>query len=153
MLNFLFSLLANNIIYPLIVPGLMAGVMAIIVSIFIPSLLSQYKLPLLAGGIVVVLFFTFYAGKYSEESKNAIQQAEMKAEINQEVVVKYVDKIKYVTKWKEVPINVYVPVKADAQCIIDSSTASNIRMLYTNSIKGDFPTTPASVDGTTSTTK
>jgi hypothetical protein len=141
----------------------MAGVMAIIVSIFIPSLLSQYKLPLLAGGIVVVLFFTFYAGKYSEESKNAIQQAEMKAEnsklnakskeINQEVVVKYVDKIKYVTKWKEVPINVYVPVKADAQCIIDSSTASNIRMLYTNSIKGDFPTTPASVDGTTSTTK
>lgn len=159
MLNFLFTLLANNVIYPLIVPGLMAGTIAIIVSVFIPTFLSAYKLPVLLGGIVCVLFFTFYAGKYSEESKYAIEQAELKAEnarlnakskeITQEVVVKYIDKIKYVTKWKEVPINVYVPAKADAKCIIDPDVSGSIRMLFTNSIKGDFPSSPVRVDGTT----
>lgn len=163
MINFLLSLLANNVIYPLIVPGLMSGALAIIVSVFIPNVLAQYKLPILASGIVAVLFFTFYAGKYSEESKYNIAQAEQKAEnarlnakskeINQDVVIQYVDRIKYVTKWKEIPINVYIPKEADSKCVIDPSTGDYIRMLISTSIKGELPGTTFTVNGNTSAPK
>lgn len=156
MLSTLLSLMANNVIYPLIIPGLMAGVIAIIVSIYIPTVLAQYKIPMLLGGIVAVLFFTFYGGKYSEESKHKIAEAELntkiailegkQAAVTHDVEIKYVDRVKTVEKikveYKDVYVDRFITQEADAKCIINNGFVR----LHDSSAKGELPGTPERTD-------
>lgn len=160
MLGTLLSLFANNVIYPLIIPGLAAGAIAIIVSIFIPAVLAQYKIPLLLGGIVAVLFFTFYGGKYSEESKYKLALAESNAElaiykgkageVTHEVVIKYVDRYHEVEKikveYKDVYVDRFITKEADAKCSINNGFVR----LHDSAAKGELPGTPEGTDEATS---
>lgn len=159
----LLKLATSELLFTLIVPGLFAGFGLLLAGKFLPDLFSQYKLPATLAGALLVLLFTFEAGRYHEVSANALQIAQLNAqvaelkaktaEVTVETVTKYVDKIKYVDRWKEVPVNVYIPKEADARCIINPDTASNIRMLYNSSNEGILPSAPFSADGTSSKTK
>jgi len=134
----------------------MAGVIAIIVSLYIPTVLSKYKIPLLLGGIVAVLFFTFYGGKYSEESKYKIEQAELRmqiailegkqAEVTHDVEIKYVDRVKEVEKIKVEYQNVYVDrfitKEDDAKCVINNGFVR----VHNSAAKGELPGTPEGTD-------
>lgn len=160
MLGTLLSFFAGNIIYPLIIPGLMAGAIAIIISVFIPTFLAQYKIPLLLGGIVAVLFFTFYGGKYSEESKHKLEVAELNAEIaiykgksiqvTHEVEIKYIDRVTEIEKIKVEYQNVYVDrfvtKEDDAKCTINTGFVR----LHDSSAKGELPGTPSEIDASPS---
>lgn len=160
MLATLLSFFATNAIYPLIVPGFMAGVLAIIVSVFIPTFLAKYKIPMLLGGIAAVLFFTFYGGKYSESSKYALEKAHAELDIeyyrglsnnvSTEVVIKYIDRIKTVEtikiQYKDVYVDRFISVKDDAACDINTGFVR----LHDSAAKGDLPGAPAATDGTTS---
>lgn len=148
----LLKLFTDSLLNTLIVPGLFAGSILILFGWFIPTMFAQYKVPAIMSGIILVLFFTFQSGKYVESSSYKLEQAETKAElqrlnakskdISHEVVIEYIEKIKYVDRWKEVPINVYIPEKANAQCIIDSNTGDTFRMLFNSSLEGQLPSTP-----------
>lgn len=120
----------TSIIYSLIIPGLCFGVFLIIVSFFIPNILDKQKLGIQLLGIVLILFFTFYSGKYSEnlvwkkkEAEQNVQIALLEATSNTtttKVITEFVDKIVYVNKVKEKVVYVpnYVKTKTDPTCNI-----------------------------------
>lgn len=156
MLGTLLTLFTANIIYPFIIPGLMAGTIAIIVSVFMPSILAAYKIPVLLGGIALVLFFTFYGGKYSEQSRYELEKAQLEtqlaiykgktAEVTHEVVIKYVDRIKEVQKikveYQDVYVDRFITQESDAKCSINNGFVR----LHDASSKGELPGTPAATD-------
>lgn len=149
MLDLLLSMIAGNVIYPLIIPGLMAGTMAIIISFYLPSVLATYKVPTLLGGIVAVLFFTFYGGKYSEESKHKIAEAELNtkiailegkaAEVTHDVEIRYVDRIKEVEKikveYKDGYVDRFITKEDNSKCIINNGFVR----LHDSAANGEVP--------------
>ena len=147
----LIKLFTDSAIHIFIVPGLFLGAILILFGYFTPVVFVQYKVPAIISGTILVLFFTFQSGKYVEESSYKLKQAENNAEmyrlnakskdITHDVVVKYIEQIKYVDRWKEVPINVYIPEKANNKCIIDTDTGNTFRMLFNNSLEGKLPST------------
>lgn len=145
----LLRIFTSDLLFTLIVPGIFAGLMLIMSAWFLPKIFAEYKIPAAILGLFLVLFFTFQSGRYQEVSKAEIlinkQKAEIavlqakSSEVTIKTVVEYVDRIKYVDRLKEVPIEIYVTPKADSQCIIDDTTDRSIRVLYAASIKGIVP--------------
>lgn len=141
----------SELLFNLIIPGLGLGILSLILSIFVPTSLSQYKIPLQLGGLVLVIFFVFTAGRFSEHKKYEAEAAQLRFEIAEQtamanristdVIVQYVDRIKIVEKIKEVKVITYVTQEDDVACRIDPSTASRIRMLLNTSAKGQVPGT------------
>jgi hypothetical protein len=160
MIEFLVSLVANNVIYPLIVPGLMAGVISILFSFFIPNAVAQYKMAFLLGGIVLVLFFTFYAGKYTEESKHAITISQQKAdiahwkaksgEITYQTVIKYVDRINTIEKVKTEYVTVYVDRWLTKEIDTKFPLPRAFIRVHDAAIEGNLSGTPLETDGNAS---
>ncbi len=155
----LLSMLTSELIFTLIVPGIFVGLGLLIFGNFLPSAFVQYKIPMIVTGIFLVLFFTYESGRYSEYSANKlkdaatkIELAELRAkagEITVETIIEYKDRIKYVEKIKEVPIDVYIPKEANSACVINDVTGANIRMLINTSNQGIPAAAPIRVDGTT----
>lgn len=155
----LLQMFTSELLFTLIVPGLFAGIGLVVVGWFLPDILAQYKIPGILLGVFLVLFFTYQSGRYAEFTKNKIQILEQQAEIAKlnaksgevtiETIIEYRDKIKYVEKIKEVPINVYIPTEADRACHIDDITGRNIRMLINSSNKGELPSAPIRINGST----
>jgi uncharacterized membrane protein len=152
MLSFLFGFLANNIIYPLIIPGIMAGSISILFSFFVPRQLAPYKMAFLIGGIVCVLFFTFYAGKKSEASVWEVKVLEQAVEIEQwktasaqvttETVTKYVDKVKTIEKVKTEYVTVYVDRVITPEIIRDYPLPNAFVRLHNAAASGELPDAP-----------
>jgi hypothetical protein len=154
-------------LFALIIPGLGFGVLLLMCQIFIPTTWMQYKLPLQVAGVVLVLFFTFQSGRYNEYSawkqKDLVAQKEISdlkeklatesGKITVNTVTKYVDRIKYVTQWKEVQIEKFITKDADNKCIIDPDTAAKLRVLFAASAKGQLPGTAISPNGSASAPK
>ncbi|CAB4130039.1 hypothetical protein UFOVP116_239 [uncultured Caudovirales phage] len=161
MMNLLFDLLTGNIVYAFITPGLFLGAIMILFSRFAPAALVQYKIPALFGGIFLVLFFTFYAGKYSEESKWKLQLAEQQAQIQAlkahsaemsiQTVTKYIDRVKVIEKEKLVYVNSTPWI---TQSTINAFPLPNgaIRVLDA-AASGSIPETPSASDGAASEIK
>ena len=142
----------SDLLFNLIIPGMGLGLLCIIVSFFIPSTLAIYKIPLQIGGLVLVVFFVFTAGRFSEHKKYEAEAAELRMEIatqtalanriSTDVMVQYVDKVKVVTQIKEVKVTEYVNSQDDQACRIDNDTAIRIRLLLDNAAKGSVPSSP-----------
>lgn len=155
-------MITSEAVFALIVPGLFAGIGLLLAGKFLPDMFTQYKIPATILGLFLVVFFVFQSGRYNEFSKwklkNSEQQVEIamlkakSAEINVEIITKYVDKIKYVDRIKEIKVYEFITKEADVQCVISPSTSDNIRMLVNSSIKGELPGSPISVDVTTEQT-
>lgn len=149
----------SNLTYALIIPGLCFGVLMIVVSLFIPISLGTYKVPMQILGIVLVVFFTFQSGRFSEHNKYeakaladrlVIVQLEKKsADIGTVVVTKYIDRISVVEKIKEVKTNVYITKEADSQCVISPNISADITRLLNGSGQGVVPEPPGTPDATT----
>lgn len=158
----LLKMFSSDMLFTLIVPGIFVGIALLLAGKFLPDVFVQYKLPATLAGLALCIFFVFQSGRYNEYSKwkleDAKQQVEIallrakSAEVNVEVVTKYVDKIKYVEKIKEVPVNVYVDKEADLRCVINPNTSDNIRMLINSSLEGKLPDGPIRVDVSTEST-
>jgi hypothetical protein len=154
------SWLTATFLFPFIWPGLLTGVVLLIASKLLPPLFAQQKIAFLLAGFVLVLGFTFLAGKESEYSSHLIAIAETNAEnarlskksadISTAAAIQYVEKIKYVDRWKEVKVDRYVTKDADNACVISDTTAANISGLYNDSIKGRVPSGPVKLDEKTS---
>lgn len=149
----------SELLFNLIIPGLGLGVLSLILSIFVPASLSQYKIPLQLGGLVLVIFFVFTAGRFSEHKKYEAEAAALRFEIAEQtaqanristdVIVQYVDKIKIVEKIKMEKVYVYVDKEADIACRIDPSTAGRVRLLLDSSAKGQVPGPASNPNGST----
>jgi hypothetical protein len=145
----IFSWFTNELIYSLIVPGIGIGVVLLLIAEFVPDWLKQYRIQAQLLGLIICIFFTFQSGREHEFDNQKLVLAEQKALVEQyktksgevtiEVQTKYVDKIKYVERIKEVPVNVYVTKEADAKCVIDPVTSDGIRLLLDSSIAGQLP--------------
>lgn len=155
----LLKLFLSDALFALVVPGIFVGFGLLVVAQFVPDILKQYKVPAQLGGIVLILFFTFQAGRYNEYTKWRLDQSVMQSEIamyksnateiSETVLTKYVDKIRYVEKIKEVPVNVYIPEKADQLCYISPVTSTNIRMFLNSAAEGKLPQSAIVIDGNT----
>jgi hypothetical protein len=153
------SFITTHLIYPLIIPGFLAGIISIIVSIFVPTFFPQYKYILQAVGAVLILVSTFMGGHWFAERSIAIERAEVQAEnarlasksteATLTSTIQYIEKIKYVDRWKEVKTNVYITSEADQKCVIDPATRKSIRMLYNGSIQGLVPEATGTSNGST----
>lgn len=153
------SVFTSNAVDLFIVPGLFAGVVLLGIGHFIPDLFAQYKVPAMLGGVALVLFFTFRLGSYTEANEYKMEKLEVQTEIlklqgkskeiNTETVIQYVDKIKYVDRIKEVPIDVYITKTDDKKCVIDPSTSDTIRMLINTSNQGKLPSATTTPFGST----
>lgn len=80
-----------------------------------------------------------------ENAKIKAENAELhtkSVESTANATIQYVEKIKYVDRWKEVKTNVYVTKTDDEKCVIDPGTRKSIRMLYNDSIEGRLPESP-----------
>jgi hypothetical protein len=129
MLSFLASFISftDQVIYALVTPGIVLGLAAIAASLFLPSF--AYKIPAMAIGIGLVLFFTFYAGKEVENRKlqlvlteQALEIASLEAaaaNITTDTVVMYVDRVKTVekikTEFKTVYVDKFITPEIDAK--------------------------------------
>lgn len=132
----------------LIVPGIALGI-ACIVAGYTVLRFTVYKLPITIAGLCLMIFFIYQYGRYNEITKNKIIVAalqmklaefrEQASEVTIETVIKYVDRIKYVQKIKEVPVKVYITSESNDKCVIDSTTSNNIRMLLNSSNSGQVP--------------
>jgi hypothetical protein len=152
----------NSFLYSLIVPIFVIGVGCIVVSMFVPSLLPQYKFPLKTGGAILILAGTFLCGKYTEhanivalQEKNKIILVEKKAlqeKSSVSIITKYINKTNTIEKIKYEPITLYVDKKADESCPIDATTSDDIGRLLNASAKGTL-VSPTNSDGTTARTK
>lgn len=139
----------QNFIYNAALYFVIIGVLVSIFANFIPDVFVQYKVPAIILGIVLCLFGTFQLGKKSVHDQVALEtvQAQIKTQetlvkseqINTESVIKYQDKIQYVDRIKEIPVEVYVNKAKDEKCSIDSATAANIRLLLNSSHQGRLP--------------
>jgi len=139
----------DHIIFALITPGIVIGALMMFLQTLLPTPLIQWKMPLLIGGLCLVLFFTYEAGRSEEvedveQKNNAVlieyyRNQEKKYVLVDKVITKYVDKVKVVERIKEVPVNVYVDKIADERCVIDSKTSDNIRTLWNNAADGQLP--------------
>lgn len=149
MVNYL-SMFFSELIFAFIWPGILAGLILIVVSIFIPSIFATYKIPMQLLGCLLVIFFIFQSGRYSEfrKYKEEIAAANLEIatltadanKISTEAVIKYVDKIKIVTKIKEIPTTIFVTKEADQKCVIDTTTSDNIKTLLNAAAIGQVPT-------------
>ena len=160
-MNLLLELITGNIVYAFITPGLFLGAALVLFSKFIPASLIQFKIPALLSGVLLVLFFTFYSGKYSEESRQRLQQAEAQAEIQAlkaqsaelsvQTVTKYIDRVKVIEKEKLIYADTTPWIN---QTTINSYPLPNgaIRLLDA-AASGAVPEAPSSSDGTASTIK
>lgn len=128
----------NTLAWALIVPGITLGVILLIGSRFLPTALSQYKIMGQLLGLILCVFFVFQAGRHNEYNtqqvvlqEERIKRAELELQsmaITNDVEIQYQDKIKYIVKWKEIPVTKYIPVEADKICKIDE-IAPNFRKL------------------------
>lgn len=153
------KILISDAIFAMIVPGIFLGVLCILGASYIPLVFSQYKIPIQVGGLILVIFFVFQSGRYSESIKykeqallDKVEISALKAkssEITTETIIKYVDRIKIIDKIKEVPVNVYVTKEADSKCVIDRTTSSNLTRLLNAASEGRVPGTPNSPNGNT----
>lgn len=153
----MFRVMFSDALFAFVVPGLVIGSLSIFIGACLPSLLNKYKLVLIVSGVLVVLFFTFHAGRHREvikyEQKILIQKvliAELKtksAKIETKVITEYVDKIKFVEKIKEVKTNVYVTQKDDSACVISADASADISRLLNSAGRGQLPPAPRTLDG------
>lgn len=153
------KILISDAIFAMIVPGIFLGVLCILGASYIPLVFSQYKIPIQVGGLILVIFFVFQSGRYSESIKykeqallDKVEISALKAkssEITTETIIKYVDRIKIIDKIKEVPVNVYVTKEADSKCVIDATDFNNITKLLNSTASGGIPQRPTTsgVDG------
>ena len=149
----------SNIVFSLILPGLSVGCLLIIVSFFIPTTHVMYRAPIQILGVIILVFFLFQAGRFSEFQKhekdrltNIALVAELKAKsekINTETIVRYVDRIKVVEKIKEVKTNVYITKEADAACVIGTNTSRELTRMLNSSARGRIPDAPRKIDDST----
>lgn len=147
----------NEILFSLILPGIGLGLFAMLGSKFIPTLLPQYKLPLEIGGLVLVVFFVFQAGREHEYDKTKAKIEEDKAlikklgeetdELNRQLKSKFAVKTKIVKEIKNVPTIIYVPKEADTKCVIEPNVASDIAGLLNSAVEGKLPSGATRVDG------
>jgi hypothetical protein len=116
-LTSIFSFFTSAIIYPLIIPGLVIGIIMVLCGMLIPRFVG-IKLPLTAGGLLVIVFFVFFAGSHSESIKWKEEVARQQLEISRlnvasgestiKTVTQYVDRVKIVEKVRKEFVNVYV---------------------------------------------
>jgi hypothetical protein len=163
MVNLITSFFVGNFIYPLIIPGFLAGCIAILLSVFMPSLLTIYKMPVMLGGILLVLFFTFYGGKYTQEQSYKIENAELIAKVAEYktesgkvttvVETKYVDKVRVIEKikiqYKDVYVDKFITKEDDDRCVINNGFV----VLHNQAASGNLPGTPSVIDATATKVK
>jgi hypothetical protein len=158
-INWIMNLI-NEFLFVLIWPCILIGVSAIAAAKFVPNFLPQYKLPMQIGGLVLVLFFLFQAGREWEYDKYKVQReadkvlieklsAESKA-ASGKIKIQYVEKIKYVDKIKNIPVIEYVDKEADKQCVISPAVGTDIARLLNAAATGKLP---AAATGTNATIK
>jgi hypothetical protein len=153
------STVFHQFIYTLILPGLLLGIGAIILSLFLPNF--AYKKPVFITGVVAIVFFTFFSGKYISETKwkakwqlhetqQALEIAKLEAAaayITTETVVMYVDKVKVVeklkTEYRTVYVDKYITTEIDNQYGFLPDT---FIMLHDSAAKGLVPDTTRSAD-------
>ena len=160
MLDFLFNFLTNNIIFPLIIPGMVIGSLLIIGSFVLPDILSKYKIAICAIGIIILLFFVFYSGKQSSEVKSQIEIVKKDLQISQlttkaaevtiQVVTKYVDKVRVVEKIKTEYVNVEKVITPDIDRKYGNVPYGLVR-LFNSAAIARIPDTPSPFDATPST--
>jgi hypothetical protein len=149
------STVFHQFIYTLILPGLLLGIGAIILSLFLPNF--AYKKPVFITGVVAIIFFTFFSGKYISETKweakwelheteQALEIAKLEAAaafITTETVVMYVDKIKVVeklkTEYRTVYVDKYITPEIDNQFPLPNSFVT----LHDSAVRVEFPPAPS----------
>lgn len=160
MIDAIISGLTSSLIYPSIVPGIVIGLFMIIFGALAPRFAGS-KLPLTIGGLVIILFFVFFAGKATESTKWKAevdrQQLEIATlnsaskDVSAEIVVKYVDRIKIVEKVRKELVNVYVDKIITEK--IDSSTGNMPNAfvrLHDDAVKGVIPDSTRDSDASSS---
>lgn len=155
----IFTAIFSNALFSFVVPGIVIGLISIIVGFLLDSVLNKYKIVLILAGFLVVLFFTFQAGRHIEvvkyENQVNIQKAiisDLKVEaakIETKIVTEYIEKIKFVDKIKEVKTNVYVTQKDDSACVISAGASADIARLLNSASRGELPEPPRAFDGQT----
>ena len=160
-MTILFELLTGNMLYAFIGPGLLAGCSLMVVGKLLPNSLVQFKIPSILLGLFLTVFFIFYAGKYTEESKWKLREAEQLAaiqllkantsEVTVQIVTKYVDRVKLIEKEKLIYANTQPWLN---QTTVNSFPLPNgaIRLLD-SAASGNVPDSPSSSDGTASEIK
>lgn len=146
----------SNILFALIVPGIFLGMLGIIGSKFIPIKFLMYKVPMQLIGVVLIVFFVFQSGRYTEHNKYEaaklveqvkVAQRDTKSEnVNVATVIRYVDRVRVVEKIKEVKTNVYVTKDADSACVIGPDVSSSVAKLLNESAKGIVSATTNQLD-------
>lgn len=142
------KILISDAVFAMIVPGISLGVMCIIVSVFIPPVFQQYRIPLRVGGLILIVFFIFQSGRYSEAIKykqkaleDAVEIQFYRAKSNEvsvEVITEFVEKTKNVDRWRDVYVDRWIPQTADEKCRINE-IAPNFRELHDAAAKGLTP--------------
>jgi hypothetical protein len=151
MLTFLTTVF-DQFIYALIVPGLLIGIGAIILSLFLPDF--AYKKPVFIVGVIAIVFFTFFSGKYTSETKwkakwelheteQELEIAKLEAAaayITTEATIVYVDKVKVVeklkTEYRTVYVDKYITTEIDNQF---GDLPSAFILLHDSAAKGIIP--------------
>lgn len=149
----------NEILFSLILPGIGLGLFAVLGSKFIPKLLPQYRLPVEIGGLILVVFFVFQAGREHEYDKAKTQRIADKLQIdtltaetlrvNAQLSEKFKEKTVNVKGIKNEPTIIYVPKEADNKCIIEPTVSADIARLLNSAIEGKLPSTTPGIDGKT----
>lgn len=160
----LLSTAFDQFIYALILPGLLIGFGAIILSLFLPDF--AYKKPVFIVGVVAIVFFTFFSGKYTSETKwkakwelqeteQALEIAKLAAAaayITTEATIVYVDKIKVVeklkTEYRTVYVDKYITPEIDAKFPLPNAFI----MLHDSAAKGVIPDPTRSTNEVTAET-
>lgn len=146
----------SDALFAFVVPGMALGSISVFVGVCLPSILNKYKVVLIVLGALVVIFFTFHAGRHREvikyEQRILIQKvliAELKtksAKIETKIITEYVDKVKFVEKIKEVKTNVYITQKDDSACVISAGASSDLARLLNSAGRGQLPAAPRASD-------
>lgn len=120
--------------------------------------LPQYAVPLKYVGILILVAGVFFSGRAAEkeiwvekenEAKWQIAGLEAKAAaISTDVVIKYVDRIQYITKIETVKSKEFVTPTADSKCAVNNGFVR----LHDSVVNGT-PIEPSVTDENTSTIK
>jgi len=137
------------------------GILASAVLKFIPFI-SNYKLPIQVGSVIILAFGLFMEGGISNQEKWEARVAEVKlemakkeaasAESSVKVVTKYINKIEIVKEKgdaivKEIPK--FVTATADGQCVIPNGFV----LLHDSASRNEVPDSTRSVDEGASSVK
>jgi hypothetical protein len=134
---------------------LIAGTILIALFFLIPTSLLKIKIPTIIIGLALLIVGLFYSGRDTEIQKNELIQAKLESEIAElklkssektnEVVTKYIDRIKVIEKEKLVYVSKTNEILND-QIINAYPVPNGVIRLLDDTVQGRIPEPPRSSD-------